>query len=229
MVSLAPVPAALVHLSGAIAAGGSDDVARAAEDALDAGADVSAVHETLLQSYLFLGFPRAIEAFFAARPVLERRRARVADGAAPRPAEAAAPDPAVVAPDPAAPSPDPAVWRRNGEALCRRVYGRNYEKLMETMRGLSPELASWMILEGYGKTLSRPGLGTVEREYAVVAILTVTRMWRQLRSHAIGAVNVGGTRAGVRETIELCRAWTDERTIAEALRAVGLEEEDARR
>jgi len=79
-----------------------------------------------------------------------------------------------------------------------------------------------MILEGYGKTLSRPGLGPVEREYAVVAILTATRMWRQLRSHAIGAVNVGGTRAGVKEAIRLTEPWSGRPVVQEALAVTGL-------
>jgi alkylhydroperoxidase/carboxymuconolactone decarboxylase family protein YurZ len=68
----------------------------------------------------------------------------------------------------------------------------------------------------------------VSREYCVVAILTVSRMWRQLRSHAIGAVNVGGTRAGVREAIERCAAVAGSGTVAEALRVATLEIHDAR-
>jgi alkylhydroperoxidase/carboxymuconolactone decarboxylase family protein YurZ len=57
----------------------------------------------------------------------------------------------------------------------------------------------------------------------VVAILTVTRMWRQLRSHAIGAVNVGGTREGVRRAISLCAPVAGEETVREALRVAALE------
>src|SRR5688572_32872452 len=95
--------ARLVALSAAIAAGDAPAIASGAEDAIREGASREALYETLLQSYLFLGFPRAIEAFFAAHPVLERHRAL--------PAEAA--------------RPDLEGWQRQGEALCRRVYGRN--------------------------------------------------------------------------------------------------------
>jgi 4-carboxymuconolactone decarboxylase len=196
----------LVALSAAIAGGDAGSVAAAAEGALREGASPHALYETLLQSYLFLGFPRAIEALFAAGPVLSRH------GFTP----------------PAAGRVDPEGWNHAGEALCGKVYGRNYGKLVDTMRGLSPDLASWMILEGYGKTLSRPGLGAAAREYCVVAILTTTRMWRQLRSHAIGAVNVGGTRAGVRRSIELCGPVAGEETVREALRVTGGETSDAR-
>ncbi|MGH7681982.1 MAG: carboxymuconolactone decarboxylase family protein [Candidatus Eiseniibacteriota bacterium] len=205
--ALTAVQGALVTLSAAIASADAVSVAREAAAAVAAGVSPSALYETILQSYLFVGFPRAIEALFAARPVLDR-----AGGV----------------PKTAAPV-DPGAAERDGEALCRTVYGRNYEKLMETMHSLSPDLASWMILEGYGKTLSRPALGPVEREYGVVAILTVTRMWRQLRSHAIGAVNVGGTRAGVREAIERCRPWVGDDGIAEAIRIAGLENHHAGR
>lgn len=198
--ALAPPSATLVTLSAAVAAADAGAVAREAERALRAGATPAALYEATLQCYLFVGFPRAIEALFAVRPVLERA------GWSP----------------PSAEPPDPERWRRDGDALCRRVYGRNFEKLLDTMRRLSPDLAEWMILQGYGMTLSRPALGAVDREYGVLAILTVTRMWRQLRSHAIGAVNVGGTRAGVREAIALCAAYAGEETVAEALRVAGL-------
>lgn len=201
-----PAEAGLVDLSAAIAGGETDAVTAAAEAAIREGAQPAEVYEALLQSYLFVGFPRAIEGFFAAEPVLARHGF----------------DP------PAAGPPDLQAWTASGEKLCRTVYGRNYEKLIERMRSFSPDLAAWMILEGYGKTLSRPALSPATREYCVVAILTVTRMWRQLRSHAIGAVNVGGTRAGVREAIERCSAVAGSGTVREALRVAGLEVHDAR-
>lgn len=205
--ALSPRQAALVTLSAAIAASDSPDVEREAERAASAGVEPAALYETVLQSYLFVGFPRAIEAFFATRAVFERLDAT-----------------------PSAPPPDDlAAWRRDGDALCRRVYGRNYERLVETMRNLSPDLAARMIDEGYGKTLSRPGLDAADREYGVIAILTVTCMWRQLRSHALGAVHVGGSRAGVREAIHLTAPWAGTKVVREALRVTGMEASDARR
>jgi 4-carboxymuconolactone decarboxylase len=198
--------AALVTLSAAIAAADSESVAKEAARALQSGVPAAALYETILQSYLFVGFPRAIEAFFAAKDVLSHAGGIPGD----------------------ATQVDPSAWERAGVDLCQRVYGRNYEKLVATMRGLSPDLASWMVLEGYGKTLSRPALGPVEREYAVIAILTVTGAWRQLRSHAIGAVNVGGTRAGVREAITLCGPWAGAAVVEEALGVTGLDENGGR-
>jgi 4-carboxymuconolactone decarboxylase len=205
--ALSPRQAALVTLSAAIAGSDAAGIELEAERAAAAGVEPAALYECVLQSYLFVGFPRAIEALFATRPVLERLGAI----------------PAEAAPD------DPAAWRRDGESLCHRVYGRNYERLVETMRKLSPDLAARMIEDGYGKTLSRPGLETADREYAVIAILTVTRMWRQLRSHALGTVHVGGSRAGVREAIQLSAPWAGAENVEEALRVVGMEATNAGR
>jgi len=196
--ALTRVQVGLVRLSAAIAGGGAGDVTREAKAARADGAPLEYLYEAVLQSYLFVGFPRTIEAFFAVAPLLSERGAR------------------------AKPPADPERWRRDGEALCRLVYGRNYEKVVNVIQDLSPDLAESMILEGYGKTLSRPGLKPVEREYAVVAILTVTRMWRQLRSHAIGAIHVGGTRAAVKESIALCEPWCDEAALREATSVTGL-------
>ncbi|HEY6572141.1 MAG TPA: carboxymuconolactone decarboxylase family protein [Candidatus Eisenbacteria bacterium] len=177
-------------------------MAKEAEAAIGTGLSAAAVYEVILQSYLFVGFPRAIEAFFAAKPLLELH------GGIP-----AAPEP-----------PSPAEWTARGESLCREIYGRHFEKLLDTMRGFSPDLAAWMILEGYGKTLSRPALTPVERETGVLAILTVTRMWRQLRSHAIGTVNVGGTRAVARAAIDAALPWAGADVVREALETTGLSE-----
>jgi 4-carboxymuconolactone decarboxylase len=204
--ALAPDVAELVSLSAAVAVADPEAVAACADRALAAGAKAAAVYETILQSYLFVGFPRAIEGFFAARDALAHAGGVLAAGngyAWPSQADLAA-------------------WRRDGEALCRRVYGRNYERLRARMDELSPELGRWMILEGYGKTLSRSALDAPSREYAALAILAVTRMWRQLRSHAIGALNVGGTREGVREAITRTEPFCGAEGVRAALRAAGL-------
>ncbi len=223
--------AALVTLSAAIASGDAEAVAGAARRAADSGAAPAAVYETSLQSYLFVGCPRAIEAFFAARPVLAgaggaaQGQAGVAGAADADPGAEGHSIPAGA--DPGA--DDLARWRRDGEALCRRIYGDHYARLLDTMRGLSPDLARSMILEGYGKTLSRPGLDAATREYAVVGILTATRMWRQLRSHALGALHVGGTRAGVLAAIDCCAPFAEPSTLEEARRVAALAHEHATR
>ena len=96
------------------------------------------VEELLLQSYLFAGFPRTLNA------MREWRREH---------------------PEPVAPPADgtPEAWRADGERTCAVVYGAFYERLRENIRHLHGALDDWMIVEGYGKVLSRPGLDLVRR------------------------------------------------------------------
>jgi len=84
-------------------------------------------------------------------------------------------------------------WRTRGEATCRTVYGRNYAKLRTNIRGLHQALDEWMIVEGYGKVLSRAGLDLVRRELCIVAACAAASQARQLHSHLLGALNAGAT------------------------------------
>lgn len=61
------------------------------------------------------------------------------------------------------------------------------------MAGFHPELAEWILADGYGKVLSRPGLPIRERELIVVALLSALRLPLQLESHVRGAMRVGAT------------------------------------
>jgi 4-carboxymuconolactone decarboxylase len=84
-------------------------------------------------------------------------------------------------------------WRRRGEATCAIVYGESYEKLRKNIRGLHPALDDWMIVDGYGKVLSRPGADLKTRELCVVAACAASGQQRQLHSHMHGALNAGAT------------------------------------
>jgi 4-carboxymuconolactone decarboxylase len=85
------------------------------------------------------------------------------------------------------------VWRERGEATCAVVYGDSYEKLRKNIRELHPALDEWMILDGYGKVLSRPGVDLRTRELCVVAACAVSGQQRQLHSHLRGALNAGAS------------------------------------
>jgi alkylhydroperoxidase/carboxymuconolactone decarboxylase family protein YurZ len=130
-----------------------------------------AVYETILQSYLFLGFPRMIEAAIVYNDVYGNRPGLNVIGEI-SPSEAK-------------------VWYRDGLELCRKVYGKNYDRLCDRFIAISPEIFRWMVIEGYGKVLTRPGLTSIERELAEVAALIVDQRERQLMSHIVGSLNVG--------------------------------------
>jgi len=130
--------------------------------------DPALVEEVILQSYLFAGFPRALNA-------ARIWRSLVGGPAAPTIAE----------------SGGVAEWRARGEKTCAVVYGEAYERLRENIRELHPLLDEWMIVDGYGKVLSRPGLDLETRELCIVAACAASGQQRQLHSHLRGALNAG--------------------------------------
>jgi 4-carboxymuconolactone decarboxylase len=94
-------------------------------------------------------------------------------------------------------------WTRKGEELCAVVYGENYSKLRESIRGLHPAVDSWMITEGYGKTLARPGLDLRRRELCTVAQTAVLETLRQLHSHLRGALHAGASFGQIEGTLSI--------------------------
>ena len=155
----------LVRLSAVVTAG-SEAEQRAVIAAVVETVPPRWVEELLLQSYLFAGFPRALNA------MREWRR---------------------VHPEPAAPPPAgaPDEWRAAGEHTCAIVYGQFYDRLRDNIRHLHPALDEWMIMEGYGKVLSRPELDLARRELCIVAACAAAGQDRQLHSHLHGALNAG--------------------------------------
>lgn len=162
---------ALVRLS-AIVTAGTDDEIRSAMALAHAQVPAVWIEELLLQTYLFAGFPRALNA------MREWRRL--------------SPEPVAAPAAPAVPSvPELDRVRADGERTCSTVYGRMYDRLRANVRDLHPLLDAWMVSEGYGKVLSRPGLDLPRRELCIVAACAAAKQDRQLHSHLHGALNVG--------------------------------------
>lgn len=174
--ALSPSVEALVAASAALASRDPGALARFLERA-DAVAEAAEVEEAILQSYLFLGYPVALNAFALWREVSGRP-----------------------APPPAA---DAHAWEARGRDVCRTVYGGQYEGLRENIRRLHPDMERWMVVEGYGKVLGRPGLALDVRELCIVALLAVLDAPRQLYSHLRGALNAGASEAAVEGALEL--------------------------
>lgn len=184
-------------LASAAAALGRRDLARVVlRLLLDRGVPAEGLREALLQTYLFAGYPRAINAL-AELAVL-----------APLP-EGSAVD--------LEPREQEGRWLRDGRALCRRVYGQLYERLLRTMGRISPDLGRWMVVEGYGMVLSRPGLSPPERELCAVAALLPLDVPDQLRAHLRGALLMGASREEVLDAVETAALLAPEGR-AEALR-----------
>jgi 4-carboxymuconolactone decarboxylase len=181
--SVAPLDAALRHLvriAGAIA-GSPEGQVRSVMAAAFEEVDLIQVEEIILQSYLFAGFPRALNAMRAWRAVSGRSAST---------------------PEGEASAADLEAWRERGEETCRIVYGESYEKLRRHIRDLHPALDEWMIVDGYGKILSRPGVDLKTRELCVVSACAVSGQQRQLHSHLHGALNAGASTSDVAAVLE---------------------------
>lgn len=92
-------------------------------------------------------------------------------------------------------------WVARGRRLCRQVYGPAYARLLPAVAELHPDLAQWMEEQGYGRVLSRRGLGAAERELVTVAALAALGWERQLVSHLLGARRVGAPGAAVERAL----------------------------
>ena len=139
------------------------------------------LYEIVLQSYLFLGFPRMLQA----AEHLDRHF----------------PSPNAVSMLQKINAEESETWFTDGLNLCRRVYSENYLPLKQKVEALAPEVLRWMVIEGYGKVLSRPGLGIIDRELAIVACLMIENFEKQLFSHIKGAINVGASLELVHQVI----------------------------
>ena len=128
-------------------------------------------YEVILQSYLFLGFPRMLLAAENLNLIMPNQTERTETA------------PSV--------ERDYHTWYEDGERLCQRIYGDAFESLKTKVQPMAPEVFDWMILEGYGKVLSRPGLDIDIRELSIVAFLIAENRPKQLWSHMKGAINVG--------------------------------------
>jgi 4-carboxymuconolactone decarboxylase len=179
---------ALVRLSAALAGGSEDQVRTQLIDA-SAAAPHTWIEEVLLQTYLFAGFPRALNGM--------REWRRIAGTQVTDAQGIAVPD-----------------RRGAGERTCARVYGDMYDRLRVNIRTLHPLLDDWMIEEGYGKVLSRPGLDLPRRELCIVAACAATAQDRQLQSHLHGCRNTGVPGSVVTDSLDALRGLVpDERRV----------------
>jgi 4-carboxymuconolactone decarboxylase len=160
----------LVRFAAAIAQGDEPDMRERVRAVRMAQVPVVWVEELLLQSILMCGYPRALVAMAVWR--------KFSGIKAP-------------ASDPDASYEAHADWARRGEVTCAIIYGDNYRKLRDNVRALHPAVDEWMIAEGYGRTLSRPGLDLMRRELCTVAQTAILETERQLHSHLRGALNAG--------------------------------------
>ena len=131
--------------------------------------DEEGMEEAILQTLLFAGFPKTIEALKQLRihfPVKHGAK-HVGD------------------------------HKKAGEKTSQIIYGKYHSKLKKVMDELHPDLTRWMIEDGYGRVLSRSGLTLQEREISVLASLMTSGMINQFRAHVRGALFAGVSRVDI--------------------------------
>jgi len=182
----------LIRISLCSAAGRLEELREELDSALERGLEGPDIREAILQVYLFSGYPRAINALGVFREVLDSRE-----------------DPEASPETRSLTEEDPVELEERGRCLMRLVYGKSFERLVSNMERLDPEMSRWIVREGYGKVLSRPGLDARTRELCIVAVLRALGLNPQLEAHRKGAVNVGASEEEVAEAIELAEAFLD--------------------
>ncbi len=173
--------AALVRVAAAIPEASEPELEERVRAALAARVVPAWLDELVLAGVLFAGFPRGLVYAAALRKVAPHR----ADGGDATEYERWQ------------------EWARRGEQTCRIIYGPNYMKLRENVQKLHPVLDAWIVVDGYGRILSRPALDLRRRELCAIAMLVPQDTPRQLHSHLRGALNAGANQDEVQQVLDL--------------------------
>jgi alkylhydroperoxidase/carboxymuconolactone decarboxylase family protein YurZ len=187
----------LIRLSVAIVQGRFDLVRELRARAGGEGGEPNrAWREAVLQTHLFAGFPRVVE---ACAVLAEAGGLGTLDDD-----------------ERGGNAEDP----RAGRALFDRIYGDSADGVRGRIEEQHPVLAAWIESHAYGRVLVRAGLTPARRELFSVACLTALAQDRQLASHVRGALRCGATRAEVDETLSVVAELVDEETMRHAWRVV---------
>ncbi len=167
----------LLRISTAIVLGRWDD-ARAARAEAPAGEPDRAWREAVLQTHLFAGFPRLVQAYSELEP---------AGGLG-------QPDPQELEGD----APDV----ERGGALFDAIYGDGSGKVRALLAGHHADFERWILEHAYARVLARPGLSADRRELLATCALAALGQDRQLASHARGALRCGATSAELAASLD---------------------------
>ena len=186
----------LIIVAAALNEGTEAGLAQMMRGARGAGTSATWLEELVLEAPLFVGFPKALVAAAAHRQV------------EPEPGD----------PGDAADYASWRDWQARGEETGRRIYGARYDKLRRNLSALHPALEAWVVLDGYGRTISRPGLDLKRRELCAIAMLVAQGVPRQLRSHLRGALNNGASPEEVDDVLDLVSGVTPKLRMKDARR-----------
>ncbi len=142
--------------------------------------------EALLQSHLFLGFPRIVEAF-----------------------EVLTLDGTLHAPTPEEHESGDQDFQAKGAPIFDAIYQDLAPVVRRRLAQHHADFAHWIAEHAYGRVLARPGLAPALRELLAIVCLLHSNLERQLASHTRGAIHLGATREQVLAVFELTKPHLD--------------------
>ncbi len=145
------------------------------------------LYESLLQNYLFAGYPSAMISLKILKEYYPKLESVLHD------------------------SWDLNRYRERGTKNCKIIYGRKFDKLISNVKSFSPELSDWLLLEGYGKVMGSKGLSLKQRELNNVSVLTALKFEDQLYSHINGAFRTKAAREQIERVINNLDFFGDEK------------------
>lgn len=172
-----------------------DQLKRDIRKAAQQGVPLESIQEMFLQSHLFAGFPRAIEAF----ENLAEVRAM-----------------GIFPPTDASNRSTNDASEAKGRELFNTIYARKAEDVLDRIGSFHPSLRDWILEHAYSRVLARPNLTPKQRELAAVAALIVSRQWRQLMSHIRGAQRCGASAEEIQQIYQCVKSITPPATFNKA-------------
>lgn len=151
------------------------------------------LYELILQSYLFCGFPAAVESLNVFRKHYGDLNIHKSGYNIDK-------------------------FKSSGIRNCKLIYKKNYKKLIENMNFLSTDLKEWMLIEGYGKVLGRKELSLTDREIISVSFLCTRYFESQLHSHLQGCLNLNIQKQTLKEILNSLRSISGNNNINRAIK-----------
>jgi alkylhydroperoxidase/carboxymuconolactone decarboxylase family protein YurZ len=190
----------LARIAASAALGDESGLKKLFRQAVSENSSLLPLTELLLQTALFAGVPRCLNAFrlfhdslnLLPEELREKKMQELKSGYEERVTEVG----------------------QAGAATFEKVYGDKHIFLREALKKWHPVLEEWIMHSAYGQILSRPGLALPEREIAAVAALTAMNLPLQLWGHMKGALNQGVSSSELREIIQGLSSMTTHTNMA---------------
>jgi alkylhydroperoxidase/carboxymuconolactone decarboxylase family protein YurZ len=173
---------AALAMCAAITADGHAEHARRCFDALlklDPRPDPELMREAIVQTHLFAGYPRALNALGQFKDACKKAGNPLTGEIKLR--------------DHPLEGDDVALFRKRGRELFDKIYGEKADQVDRYARSNSPDLGDWAVVEGYGRVLTRGVLNERQVSLCIVGALVPLDVSPQLKGHVQGALNTGST------------------------------------